>query len=95
MIQIETVVETLKDRGLKYGTMEDNAKITQDLMKVVSASPNWDNLPVVHRECLHMIMAKISRMLCGEYMHLDNPHDISGYAMLLEDWIKEQGNEIK
>jgi len=87
------IKETLKERGSKYGTMADNSKITQALMAILHEADNWNTLPAIHRECLHMIMHKISRMVCGDYMHEDNPLDIAGYALLLKDWIREHKDD--
>jgi hypothetical protein len=86
------VAETLKQRGSIYGTIESNSMITQDFMRVINhhAMLHGTVLSEVHKECLHMIVHKIGRMICGDPMYPDNPHDIAGYAKLLEDWILEQ-----
>lgn len=84
---IKKIETTLNQRGNVYGTMEKNAEITQGLMRVIAKSPNARNLSAMHVETLHMIFHKISRMVCGDPMYLDNVHDIIGYAKLLEDYI--------
>lgn len=54
--------KTLKQRGSRYGTFEENARITQGLLKVLSTSENYNHLEDMHRECLHMICHKMSRI---------------------------------
>ena len=83
-----SVDNTLKQRGNRYGTFENNARLTQALMDVVDELGQNDLSPV-HREMVHMTFHKIARMCCGDQWYEDNPHDIAGYAKLLEDHIKE------
>lgn len=77
---------TLEQRGSKYGSMEDNAVITQRLLAACATAPGWHGLEAIHRETVHMIMHKISRMLCGDKNYSDNMHDVAGYATLLEEY---------
>jgi len=87
------IKDTLNKRTNKYGSIADNAKVTQSLMKVIKQSPMHAELTDVHVESLHMIFHKIARMVCGDCMYNDNPHDIAGYATLLEEYINEVNNE--
>ncbi len=79
--------QTLKERGSKYGTFEDNAKVTQSLMAILLAAPSAERLTDVHKEELHMICHKMARMVCGDPFYVDNAHDICGYAKGLEDYL--------
>jgi len=83
------VTDTLGQRGSRYGKMERNAVLTQTLMDEVevAAIQSGQVLTPMHKECLHMIMGKVSRMVCGDQFYADNPHDIAGYATLLEEYI--------
>jgi hypothetical protein len=81
------IEKTLIIRGSRYGTFEDNADITQALMAIIEESPKAHELTNLHKECLHMIFHKISRMVCGDPMYVDNVHDIGGYAKGLEDYL--------
>jgi len=82
--QDETSAEELMNCGRSiYGNFDTNAKITQKLIGVLSTAPNYSSLGDVHKECLHMICCKMSRMVCGDANHMDNPKDIAGYASLL------------
>ena len=84
------VEQTVEQRGSRYGSMEDNAILTQALMDCVNMQQH--KLTAVHLECIHMIFHKISRMTIGDPMYADNAHDIAGYATLLEQYINEQNN---
>jgi peptidase E len=84
------VAKTLEERGSRYGSFADNAKITQALMDMLTYAPNYEQLSAQHLEAFHMIFHKISRMACGDCMYSDSAHDIAGYAKLLEEWIDAQ-----
>ena len=86
MTEIE---KTLSDRGSRYGKMQDNAWVTQELMRTIGAHSGFENLTDMHKECFHMIFHKISRAVVGDPNHIDNIHDIIGYAKLLEDYLIE------
>lgn len=75
---------TLDQRASKYGEFEDNARITQELCDVIKTAPSYSKLKNEHKEALHMIFHKVARMVCGDPDYPDNPHDIAGYATLLE-----------
>lgn len=83
------IFTTLEQRGSKYGNFSDNARTTQRLMEVLRSHCRWDELPYEHIECFHMIFHKISRAINGDQWYTDNPHDIAGYATLLEEVIHE------
>jgi len=84
------VEKTVEQRGSRYGSMEDNAILTQALMDCINMQQH--KLTAVHLECIHMIFHKISRMTIGDPMYADNAHDIAGYATLLEQYINEQNH---
>lgn len=90
---MSNIKSTLKQRGSRYGSFEDNARITQALNKVLETAPNFDQLKDEHKEAYHMIFHKIARSVCGDPMYVDNIHDIVGYATLLEKFLdKVNGN---
>ena len=51
------------------------------------------DLSPMHREAMHMIFHKIARMCSGDSYYADNPHDIAGYATLLEEYINEVNDD--
>lgn len=84
---------TLAERQATYGSFEDVACVTQDLLSVLKRT-GFDSLPKPHKEALHMICSKMARLVNGDFNHLDSWHDIGGYAKLIEDMIeKEMKNE--
>lgn len=84
------VADTVEQRGSRYGSMEDNAILTQALMDCINMHQH--KLSAVHLECIHMIFHKVSRMTIGDPMYADNAHDIAGYATLLEQYINEKND---
>jgi thymidylate synthase len=91
---MSNIKSTLKQRGSRYGSFEDNARITQGLCDLIKTAPNYDQLKPEHIEAYHMIFHKIARSVCGDPMYSDNVHDIVGYASLLEKFLdKVNGNE--
>ena len=81
---MNTVNDTLEERGKRYGSFEGHAQITQGLKNVMYVSPQWPNLTPSMREALDMIVHKIGRILNGDPAYADSWHDIAGYAMLVE-----------
>lgn len=79
--------DTLKERGSRYGSFEDNAEITQCLMEVVEKAPNYHKLSRQHKEAIHMIFHKVARCVCGDPDYTDNFHDAAGYSKLLEEFL--------
>ena len=80
-----SVSSTLKARGKRYGKFENHAEISQDLQKVMQATPGWANLTAPQREALQMVQHKVARILNGDPNYADNWHDIQGYCKLVED----------
>lgn len=78
----------LDERGSRYGSFADNARISQDLYDVVlrenQARIHRKQLPLQYhqKEALKMICAKMCRILSGDPDYADNWDDIAGYAQL-------------
>ena len=83
---------TLAERQATYGSFEDVAFITENVMGVLSkARPNGlSDLPHTHRMALYMIASKMARIVNGDFNHLDSWHDIGGYAKLIENLIGDE-----
>lgn len=89
-----SVEQTLQERGARYGSFSEHAKIAQGIQEAFRIFPEkWNKLPPVQKQGLTVIADKIARMLNGDHMYEDNIHDIIGYAKLMEDWTKEQNNQ--
>lgn len=86
-----SVENTLAERGARYGSFEEHAKIAQSIQDSYRIYPEkWDKLPPVLKQGLTTIADKIARMLNGDHLYADNIHDLGGYSKLMEDWVKKQ-----
>lgn len=78
------IIETLTERGERYGKFRNHALITQNL-KSTMAVGNWRVLDSDQKEALEMIAHKIGRILNGDPNYADSWVDIAGYAKLVAD----------
>ena len=85
----------LAERGNRYGTFENHARISQALKRAMHDSPNWSKLTDVQKEGLEMIQHKVARMLNGDPSYLDNIIDVVGYATLVKDAMEANGGVQK
>lgn len=76
---------TLTERGKRYGSFDEHARITQAIKAAMADSPNWSALAPDQRESLEMVAHKIGRILNGDPDYHDSWHDIVGYAKLVAD----------
>jgi hypothetical protein len=79
------IANTLAERGVRYGSFEGHARITQALKLAMIDSPNWLELADDQMEALQMIAHKIGRILNGDPDYDDSWVDIAGYAKLVAD----------
>ncbi len=54
---------TLAERGNRYGSFTEHARITQNIKKAMADSPNWSKLSYDKKESLEMLAHKIGRIL--------------------------------
>ena len=80
---MDTVEQTLNDRGKKYGAFSGHASITQRLKHEMRIESKWDDLNWTKKEALEMIVHKIGRILNGDPKYRDSWIDIAGYATLV------------
>jgi hypothetical protein len=76
---------TLAQRGSRYGSFAEQARIEQNIKRAFADTPNWAELPDDCKSCLEMLATKISRILKGDAQYHDSWHDIVGYAKLVAD----------
>lgn len=76
---------TLTERGNRYGSFTEHARITQAIKAAMADSPNWQALAPDQRESLEMIAHKAGRILNGDPDYHDSWHDIVGYTKLVAD----------
>ena len=79
-----SITNTLKERGKRYGSFKEHARITQSIKTAMINSPNWNSLSPDKRESLDMIAHKIGRILNGDPNYIDNWRDIVGYSELVK-----------
>lgn len=77
--------DTLAERGARYGSFGEHARIAQNLKAAMVDSPNWHRLAPDQREALEMVQHKIGRILNGDPDYHDSWHDIVGYTKLVAD----------
>jgi hypothetical protein len=85
MAEIDT---TLAERGTRYGSFSEHARITQNIKRAMTDSKNWNSLSDDKKEALEMVAHKIGRILNGDPEYADSWHDIIGYSKLVEDAIQ-------
>lgn len=83
------VTQILTERGLRYGSFQTNAEISQSLKDTMRAAPGWQRLSAAQKEGLELVQHKIARMLNGDPTYLDNIVDILGYSTLVKDAMEE------
>ena len=82
---VPEIINTLNERGSRYGDFTDHARIAQSLKSVMNATPGWQRLTPDKKEALEMIQHKIARILNGDPEYHDSWHDVVGYAKLAAD----------
>lgn len=84
----QAIEATLAERGTRYGSFPEHARITQNLKRAMIDSPNWVTLSDDKRETLEMVAHKIGRILNGDPEYHDSWHDINGYVKLVADTLQ-------
>lgn len=82
------ILETLNERGSRYGDFSHHARAAQRLQDAMRTTANWDRLSDDKKQSLTVIADKIARILTGDPEYIDNWHDIQGYARLCEERCK-------
>lgn len=80
--------QTLEERGSRYGSFDEHARITQNIKAAMRDSPNWETLTPSMRESLEMLAHKAGRILNGDPNYHDSWHDIIGYTKLVADTLE-------
>lgn len=85
----------LNDRGSRYGDFGEQAQVSRAIKESFESTPNWSSLPPYIREGLDLVAVKISRMLCGDPMYMDNVVDILGYMTLVKTEMEKEHARTK
>jgi len=85
-----SVENTLAERGSRYGTFKNHAKIAQSIQDIMREEANWAYLEDDERQALVTISDKIARILNAPAgtLYSDSWHDIAGYALLVDKRLK-------
>lgn len=75
----------LEERGSRYGSFADHAKITWDIKRAMRRGVNWGKLSDSQKESLDMVAHKVGRILNGDPDYLDSWVDVVGYVQLVVD----------
>lgn len=86
-----SVEKTLEERGARYGSFMEHARIAQALQDVMRSNTNWEYLAPDERQALTTIADKIARILNAPAgtVYSDSFHDIAGYALLVDKRLKQ------
>ena len=79
-----SINKTLEQRGERYGKFKDVAATTYALQEILRDAKNHEHMTDDQVIALDMICNKMARIVNGDPSYLDNWHDISGYATLVE-----------
>ena len=90
-VRQQSIEATLKERQSTYGSFEDVAFVTENIMAILAQARvnGLNDLPHTHRMALYMIASKMARIVNGDFNHVDGWHDIAGYATLIENLLKD------
>jgi hypothetical protein len=83
--KMPNIEQTLQERGSRYGSFAEHARISQAIKAAMADSPNWATLSADKREALEMVAHKAARILNGDPTFHDSWHDIIGYTKLVAD----------
>lgn len=87
--QSNAIQAVLAERGKRYGSFEEHARITQNIKRAMQDSQNWNCLTDSQTESLEMLAHKIGRILNGDPHYADSWIDIVGYAQLVVDQLEK------
>ena len=86
----DSLTQTLKERGGRYGRFEDQSKIAVGIRRALKMdSHRFSTHPEYVQEALHMIANKLGRIVNGDPMYDDSWRDIAGYATLVVEILNE------
>lgn len=77
------IKDTLTERGNRYGSFAEHARITQSLKDTMELTPKWPLLTNSQKEALEMVAHKIGRILNGDPFYIESWRDAIGYLQLV------------
>ena len=85
-----SIADVIKVRETTHGDFAMKAGFIQEIMENISGLYTWNDLADDQKEAIHMIIAKLSRILYGNPDHVDHWVDIAGYAKLVSDRLESK-----
>ena len=85
-----SIGDIIKERETTHGDFEMKAIFIQEIMEDISGLYIWKDMSADQKESIHMIIAKLSRILYGNPNHADHWIDIAGYAKLVLDRLENK-----
>ena len=85
-----SIGDVIKERETTHGDFALKAGFIQEIMENISGLYIWNDLADDQKEAIHMIIAKLSRILYGNPDHADHWIDIAGYAKLVSDRLENK-----
>jgi hypothetical protein len=89
MEEVMEVDQILQDREKTHGDFEMKAMWIQEIMQNLIGLNSYEEMEADKKEAIHMILVKLSRIIYGNYNHVDHWDDIAGYALLVAGRIKD------
>jgi hypothetical protein len=80
----------LEEREVTHGDFEMKSIWIQEIMENLVGLDSWENMSADQRESIHMILVKLSRIIYGNYDHVDHWDDIAGYATLVSERLNKK-----
>jgi hypothetical protein len=85
-----SIGDIIKERETTHGDFEMKAIFIQEIMEDISGLYIWKDMSADQKESIHMIIAKLSRIIYGNPNHADHWIDIAGYAKLVSDRLENK-----
>lgn len=78
-------MSVLNERTRTHGKWEENARITQSIMRILQTGQRWPDMEDQMLEAMHLIAHKMHRIVNGDPNFEDHWRDMAGYATLVAD----------
>lgn len=77
--------ELVKVRHTTHGDVQEQFECAQAIKAAMRSARGWNNLPSFVKEGLEMDAVKTSRIINGDYTHIDHWDDKQGYAQCVKE----------
>ena len=89
------VNKILEERGERYGSFIEHARITQDIKETLKTGESWDICTDTQKQSLELFADKMARIVNGDPDYDDSWVDIIGYAQLIVNELHDNEDEPK